>query len=134
MKETRTCVVCRQKNNKNQLIRIAKDKNCEAIYDKEKIKVYADYNDGGYVEYMGIKSYIDPRAEVFLKKNNKQKDIFVEYYNVQKYKLPCDVFLNTYDFDLLILDEQDALNKCMNNKKYNLVYSDKDRKLYEVKK
>ena len=68
------------------------------------------------------------------KKNNKQKDIFVEYYNVQKYKLPCDVFLNTYDFDLLILDEQDALNKCMNNKKYNLVYSDKDRKLYEVKK
>ena len=103
-------------------------------YDKEKIKVYADYNDGGYVEYMGIKSYIDPRAEVFLKKNNKQKDIFVEYYNVQKYKLSCDVFLNTYDFDLLILDEQDALNKCMNNKKYNLVYSDKDRKLYEVKK
>ncbi len=38
MKETRTCMVCRQKNNKNQLIRIAKDKNCEAIYDKEKIK------------------------------------------------------------------------------------------------
>ena len=27
-----------------------------------------DINDGGYLEFRGFKVYIDPRAEVFLKK------------------------------------------------------------------
>ena len=36
-------------------------------YKKDEIKLYVGYDDGGYCEYRGIKSYLDPRAEVFLK-------------------------------------------------------------------
>ena len=37
---------------------------------KNDLKIYAGYNDGGYVEFRGYKSYLDPRAEVLLKNNN----------------------------------------------------------------
>ena len=99
-------------------------------YDKNKIKVYADYNDGGFVEFNGIKSYIDPRAEVFLKKNNKKEDIFIEYYNVSNYKLDCLTFLEKYKFDLLLLENNSVLHKCAYNK-YKQVYRDNYRCVLE---
>ena len=43
-----------------------------------------------YAEYKGIKVYLDPRAEVFLKKNNKKKDILVEYYKLQSRQIDID--------------------------------------------
>ena len=38
--------------------------------DKEDATVYSSFNDGGYVEFRGLKAYIDPRAEYYLKKNS----------------------------------------------------------------
>lgn len=34
MKPTRTCIVCRTKNDKDKLIRIVSDSNNNAVYDK----------------------------------------------------------------------------------------------------
>ena len=38
--------------------------------NKDGMVLYTGYNDGGYAEFLGYKPYIDPRAEVFVKKNN----------------------------------------------------------------
>jgi hypothetical protein len=35
---------------------------------------------GGYIEFSGIRAFIDSRAEVFIKKLNKKDDILVNYF------------------------------------------------------
>lgn len=48
------------------------------------VRVWCDYNTGGHAEFFGVEPYIDPRAEIYLKSNNKKADIFLEYYNLMK--------------------------------------------------
>lgn len=102
-------------------------------YDITKIKVYTSYGDGSYTEFMGLRCYIDPRAEVFLKTNNKKADVFYEYYELQTVKTEGYEFLEKYKFDLLILDKKDALNM-YKDRFYKLVYNDENREVYELKK
>lgn len=99
-------------------------------YDKNKVKVYTDYNDGAFVEFKGFKCYIDPRAEVYFKSNNKKEDIFKEFYDLSNNNVECDVFLEKYKFDLLLLNEKSVLKKCASNK-YKEVYNDKYRSVFE---
>ena len=87
------------------------------------IKLYTGYNVGGYLEYRGYKCYIDARAEVFLKANNKKEDIFMEYYNLQKNQLNINSFLNKYNFDYLVVRSSDILyNYLENSDDYIMVY------------
>lgn len=83
-------------------------------YDKTEIKMYCSYDIGGYLEYRGIKTYIDPRAEVFYKSNNNKEEIFDEYYELQGSTLDIKTFLEKYNFTHLFLDRNDYL--------YNLAY------------
>lgn len=97
------------------------------------LKIYTSYNDGGYIEYMGFKSYIDPRAEVFIKKGNKQEDIFKEYYNLQYGQINCKVFLDKYNFDYLVINSYDILNTYIDDyNEYTMLYNKNDElKLYK---
>ena len=58
------------RNDNNAVIKIT------GIQNKENIILYTDYDTGSYLEWKKYKVYIDPRAEVFIKRNNKRKDIF----------------------------------------------------------
>lgn len=90
------------------------------------VRMLIDFNHGGCAEYFGIPAYIDPRAEIFLKSNNGQKDIFDQYMDMRTGKIhintvidencithvyaPVDSMLYTYimhdsDFRLLKKDE-----------------------------
>jgi len=89
--------------------------------DKD-IKLYTGYNDGPYLEYRGYKCYLDTRAEVFLKSNNKKEDILMEYYKLQTGKLNYKEFLNKYNFDYLVVSEQDILYYNLEEDKYKIVY------------
>ena len=87
------------------------------------IKLYTGYDDGGYFEYKGYKCYIDSRAEVFLKANNKKEDIFIEYYKLGTYHLNASKFLKKYSFDYLVVDNLNLAitNELKHNKNYKLV-------------
>ena len=100
-------------------------------YDVNTVRVYTSYRDGAYAEFMGLKCYIDPRAEVFLKSNNGVEDIYIEYYDLQTKKNNMQEFLEKYKFDLLILDETDALT-LYEDKEYKIVHKDKYREVYEL--
>lgn len=91
------------------------------------IKLFTNYDDGGYMEYRGYKSYIDPRAEVFLKRNNKKEDIFDEYYDLCNGNIDATTFLNKYKFDYLLIDRgiNNLYNELKNNSDYEEVYSHK---------
>lgn len=87
------------------------------------ITLYTGYAEGAYPEWKGIKCYIDPRAEIFLKGNNKQKDIMEEYYLLQMGNLDVNEFLEKYKFDYLLVIETDYLYNNMDDiENYKLVY------------
>lgn len=86
------------------------------------IKLYTNYNNGAYFEYLGYKTYLDARAEVFLKKNNQKEDILFEYYNLERGKLNYREFLDKYNFDYLVIDSKELLYTYIKDTNYDLVY------------
>lgn len=131
------------------LITINKFFNHESIYDtpiqlsinyleknySKNIKLYTDYSNGSYAMFKGFKVYIDPRAEVYLKSNNKKEDIYIEYYNLQNNLIKVEDFLEKYNFDVILVDTKDKIYDYLNNKEnnslYKEVYNDKEYIIYE---
>ena len=100
--------------------------------DLSNLKVYCRY-ECNYAEWVGLKTYIDTRAEVFLKKNNKKEDIFVELYNLQNGSIDYNEFINKYNFDYLIVYKGDMIYKnLVNDSNYKMVYDNKEN--YKNKK
>lgn len=86
--------------------------------------VFTSFNDGGYVEFRGYHAYIDPRAEVFLKINNKKEDIYKEYNEFELELIDVDEFLNKYNFDYILVSVEDRLYYQMNFDNYFIIYDD----------
>ena len=106
----------------------------ERVSDKKKAKLYTSYESGGYAEYKGFKVYMDARAEVFLKDNNHQEDVFEEYIKMQLGDIHYDDVLNKYNFSYLIIDREDILHVYLNDdENYELIYKDDNSKIYKPK-
>jgi hypothetical protein len=100
----------------------------EKYSDKNKHTIYSSFNDGGYVEFRGYKPYMDPRAELYLKKNNKKADLFKEYYDLQHNILDREEFVDKYNFDFMLVGYNDALKATMQeNTKYFVLYDDSNK-------
>ncbi len=95
-------------------------------YDVNKVKLYIGFNNGGYAEWRGLKSYIDPRAEVFFKKLNGKVDIFDESNAIEKnIDFNYQAFLDKYDFTHLLVYNFNYLNTYLETcDDYELVFSD----------
>ena len=89
--------------------------------DADQVRLYCAYGECTYAEYMGLKPYMDSRAEVFIKENNQQADILDEMFYLQNYALDYHDFLDKYQFTHLLVTEDDYL--------YQLLLHDSD---YEV--
>lgn len=88
--------------------------------------VYADFNDGPYVEFMGFRPYIDARAEVYTKRLNHKKDYFHEYRQEREGMIDYREFLARYDFPWLIVHEAEPLYYQLPHEKgYELFYDSK---------
>ena len=94
-------------------------------------KVYVSFNDGGYVSFRGYKPYIDPRAEVYLKRNNHKKDIYKEYYEFETGQIDKDEFIKKYNFDFILLKAGDRLYAEDKIDNYFIIYDSIDY-LYRV--
>lgn len=90
-------------NELYEIVKILKDNKAESS------TIYTGYDAGSYIEYQGFKCYIDPRAEVFLKSNNKKEDIFIEYYNLQTGEINIKNFVEKYKFDYIIIDNYESI-------------------------
>lgn len=106
-----------------------------ANYKKEDIILYANYNNGSYCEFRGLKPYIDGRAEIFLKTNNKKEDILKEYYLLSNDHLDYKKFVEKYQFTHLILSKDETLyHYISNDKNYTRIYRGEEYEIYEKKK
>ncbi len=94
--------------------------------------LYTGYNDGGLAEFHGVPSYIDPRAEVFLKANNHVEDVFSEYYMLQAGGIYYQDVLNKYDFTHLIVADYDLLYEYLaHDSNYVLTMENENYRLFE---
>ena len=95
-------------------------------------KVYTNYSNGGILEYMGYKCYIDARAEVFYKQMNKREDIFNEFYilSIGSGKLEREEFLKKYNFTNLFITNGDTFYGNKKIKGYTLVAERDNYRLY----
>lgn len=102
--------------------------------DTDGMILYTGYNDGGYVEYRGLKPYIDPRAEVFVKKNNQVKDVMKEYYDMETGITYYKDFLDTYGFTHLLVYRGELLQtELAHDPDYVPVYEDDTFLVYRLK-
>lgn len=101
-------------------------------YNEKEMVLYTNYEDGSYAEWLGLKPYIDPRAEVFLKANNGQKDIFQEYCEVQLRKIKPEEFIKIYSFTHFIVSEEDTLYEYLkeHEESYSEIYRDEYRHIF----
>lgn len=90
--------------------------------DVSNIRLYCNYGECNYAEYLGIKVYIDSRAEIFLKANNEKSDILEELYMLQNGHIYYKDFLDKYKFTHLLVKENDYL--------YHLLLHDSDYEIY----
>lgn len=99
------------------------------------VKIYVGYNNGGYVEYRGYKAYIDPRAEVFLKRNNGKENILKEWEDLVTKEAVLEEFLDKYGFDYLIADRShEGQMYNMENDNYKLIYDNDESEIRVFKK
>ena len=99
------------------------------------VKIYVGYNNGGYVEYRGYKAYIDPRAEVFLKRNNGKENILKEWEDMVTKEAVLEEFLDKYGFDYLIADRShEGQMYNMENDNYKLIYDNDESEIRVFKK
>ena len=99
---------------------------------KEDIVLYTGYDNGSYPEYRGIKAYMDTRAEVFLKSNNKKEDVFKEYYYLTYGLLDYDSFLEKYKFTHLLISKKERLYYIISvNKSYKKIFNTKKYSIFE---
>ena len=85
------------------------------------IKLYTSFSDGSYTVYKGIKCSMDPRAEVFLKKNNHKFDIYKEYYDLQMGIIDYNEYLKKYNFTHLLINKKDYLYNKLEKNSYNYI-------------
>ena len=93
-------------------------------YNKEDVILYTDFTNGGYAEFNDLKSYIDPRAELFHIKLNKKENIIAEYIAVTEGTINFDNFVNKYKFTHIIVMDQSSFNKyLLENDDYTVGYT-----------
>lgn len=97
------------------------------------VRVYTSYNIGGHAEFFGVKPYIDPRAEIFLKSNNGKEDIFKEYFYLLKdIDNNYESFVQKYDFDYFVTEADKKLDKKLSkDSRYKKVMEEENCVLYK---
>ena len=72
---------------------------------EEPVVLYANFNDGQYLEYKGFHPYIDGRAELYLLWNNEDYEYYGEYIDVCSARMYYRDFTDRYQFNYLILND-----------------------------
>ncbi len=90
------------------------------------LRIYNEYETGGFLELNSIKPFIDSRAEVFVKALNKKESILEDYRDVLNGKLYYKSFIKKYKFEFFLVSKGTLLDTYIKEDiAYKLVYSDK---------
>ena len=74
-------------------------------YDKDKVVLFTEFNNGAFMEFNDYKAYMDARPELFQEKINGKEDIYTEYLTVHLGTVDFEEFLEKYQFTHLIVGD-----------------------------
>ena len=100
-------------------------------YDKKDIRLYNHFNFGSYLEYKGLKVFIDSRSEIYLKEFN-DTNILKHWYAASNGKVDYNDVIKYYKITHVLVYNDEIINSYIkNDKKYKLIYSDDYFSLYK---
>ena len=119
--------------NKNRLIsRVDKGANYLKNNYSTNIILYNTFDYGPYLEYLDFHPYIDTRAEAFLKKTNKNEDIFNEMLNVEIGNINYENFIKKYKFThFIIYNKEKFYFYLKNNPNYKEIFKENKYSIFE---
>ena len=101
--------------------------------DYQNMRIYDHFNFGSYLEFKGIKTFIDSRCEVYCREFNNV-DILEDWYNVVNGEMHYDDLFDKYDIDYAIVYNTERINTYLNkDENYNKLYEDDYFSIYERK-
>ncbi len=99
--------------------------------DLKDLRLYNDFDTGAYLEFKGIKVFVDSRSEIYCKEFNNTA-ILVDWYNVNRLKANYKSIFNKYDFNYVLLYQTEPLNNYVSSDEdYKVIYMDQYFVLYE---
>lgn len=99
--------------------------------DLDNMRLYNDFDTGAYLEFRGIKVFLDSRSEMYCKEFNNTS-ILEDWYNASKLKTNYKLVFNKYGFNYILLYKTEPLNNyVMFDEDYKLIYEDERFVLYE---
>jgi hypothetical protein len=103
--------------------------------NKESIRLFTGYDTGGYAEFKGLRPFIDARAEVFLKSNNRKENILDDYFNVSLGKTHYRELIEKYKLTHFLVGKSDMLlfTYMSEDPDFELLFTDGDFKVFALK-
>ena len=95
--------------------------------DYKNIRMYNDYDIGGYILFNDIPVFIDPRCDLYFKEfNNKNLDIFDDSIMLYKKLDSYKSIFKKYNIDHVLLKKNDKLFYVISaDSNYEIIYKDK---------
>lgn len=112
-------------------------KLCEYILENinlDNMKIYNGFNYGSYLEYKGIKSFVDSRSGMFCEEFNPGCTVLKDWYAIYNCDENYKKIFEKYGITHAITKENESLNKYLeNDSEWILIYEDEYWNLYEKK-
>lgn len=100
-------------------------------YDKKDIRIYNHFNFGSYLEFKGLKVFLDSRSEIYCKEFNNT-NILKHWYSASVGNVDYNDVVNYYKMTHVLVYNNEVINSYIkNDKKYKLVYKDDYFSLYK---
>ena len=101
--------------------------------DYQNMRIYDHFNFGSYLEFKGIKTFIDSRCEVYCREFNNV-DILEDWYLVVNGQKHYDDLFDKYEIDYAIVYNTERINTYLNkDENYHKLYEDDYFSIYERK-
>ena len=102
--------------------------------DISKLKVFAHFNAGGYLEYRGFKVGMDARPELWQSRiTGLDKDYYTEYVDMSKDDITIEDYLADKDYDYLVVNTDTRMYRQLKDIfNYNIVVEGEEYVLFEA--
>ena len=100
----------------------------------ENMKLYNGFNYGSYLEFRGIKTFLDSRSEVFCEEFNPGCTVLKDWHSIYSGEGNYEEIFEKYEITHVITKNNEVLNKYLErNMNWKLIYEDEYWMLYEKK-
>ena len=96
------------------------------------MKIYNGFNFGSYLEYKGIKAFLDSRSGVFTDEFNPGVTILNDWYDVYKCSIHYNYIFDKYGITHVLLNRKEKISTyIIKDSTWKLIYQDDSFELYE---